>query len=390
MSKASDFQTSAFDGDDDNLDAPVTLRDIKRLFETQTRLIEEKLATQLTALCTEMNVVKTAVQSMAGDISALKERTNGVETACETLAGKQDETTNMIARLREKMDVMEKRYEAEIDKLEAFSRRDNLRFFGMAESANETFEICAKKVVDMLKDIIPGKTWKKDDIVRAHRVGKAPTYSAVTAGNGQSKPRPMIVKFQRWQDKMDILMKGRSALKRKGIQVAGDLTSRQQAEVKRHRDIGERAFYRGNKLVVEGPLQQQRGNNSSSNNNNNDRGHGRGGGGRDGQAISGRNQGRRSRSNDETLRKSPVDNARESGGALQGAVGGARSNSKHGQHSQQSRITEHWSRVGPSSPRQSPKQRPDRSQSAKWQRVSSSGSPQSLQNESEMRCDASD
>lgn len=388
---ASEILASAFDGVVENLDAPVTLRDIKRLFETQTRLIEEKLTSQMTALCTEMNVVKTAVQSMAGDISALKERTNGVETACETLAGKQDETANMIAMLRGRIDEMERRYEAEIDKLEAFSRRDNLRFFGMAESANETFEICAKKVVDMLKDIIPGRTWKKDDIVRAHRVGKAPTYSAVTAGSGQSKPRPMIVKFQRWQDKMDILMKGRPALKRKGIQVAGDLTSRQQAEVRRHRDIGERAFYRGNKLVVEGALQQPRSNNgSSNNNNNNDRGDGRGGGDRDGQGNGGRIQGRRSRSSDETLRKSPIDNARESGGPSQGAVGGARFNSRHGQHSQQSRITEHWSRIGSSSPRQSLKQRPDRSQSAKRQRFSSSGSPQSLQNESEMRCDASD
>ena len=297
--------------------------------------------------------------------------------------------------LRDKLDEMEKKYEAEIDKLEAFSRRDNLSFFGMAESVNETFEACAKKVVDLLKDTVPGKTWKSEDIVRAHRVGKPQTYSAVASGRGH--PRPMIVKFHRWQDKMDILMKGRPALKQKGVQVAGDLTNRQQAEIKRHRDNGERAFYRGNKLVVEGPLQQPRNdNNSSSNshrsNNNNDRGHRSGGNPRNGQPANDGNQGRRSRSSDATFRKSPpVSGAQESGGPLQGAASSARH--KPGQHSQrdsqQSRITEHWSRSGTPTPRQSPRQRADRSQSTKRQRVSSLGSPQS-QSGSVMGCDASE
>ena len=53
---------------------------------------------------------------------------------------------------------------------------------------------------------------------------------------------------------MDILTKGKQQLKRKGVKVAGDLTTRQQKVIKDYRDRGQRAYYKGNKLVVVGPL----------------------------------------------------------------------------------------------------------------------------------------
>ena len=54
---------------------------------------------------------------------------------------------------------------------------------------------------------------------------------------------------------MDILTKGRGGLKKKGITVAGDLTTRQQTTIQEHRDRGLRAYYKGNRLLVAGPLQ---------------------------------------------------------------------------------------------------------------------------------------
>ena len=65
----------------------------------------------------------------------------------------------------------------------------------------------------------------------------------------------MIVKFTRWSDKMDVLTKGREALKKKGLTVAGDPTTKQQNTIREHRQRGLRAYYKGNRLVVAGPLQ---------------------------------------------------------------------------------------------------------------------------------------
>ena len=67
----------------------------------------------------------------------------------------------------------------------------------------------------------------------------------------------MIVTFAKWSDKMAVLTKGREGLKRKGVRVAGDLTSKQQANIQEQRDRGMHAYYKGNRLVVAGPLQHR-------------------------------------------------------------------------------------------------------------------------------------
>ena len=342
------------DGVDDNPNRPVTLADIQVLLNRQTVAIETKLSDQLTPLYTELNTLVHSFQSMSVDIHDLKERTNGLESTCERLSDRQDVATASVEELRKDLIQLQRRYEDELDKLESFSRRDNLRFFGVAETYNESFETCATKMVELLQGVTR-KSWSKDDIVRAHRIGKQPSFASV-AGNRQSKPRPMIVKFAKWQDKMDILTKGRDVLKKKGVDVAGDLTSRQQARVKEYRDKGQRAYYRGNKFHVGGSLQQHH-NDNNENNNNNQR-HGR-----DGRGHGNGYHGRRSNSMDDTSRKSPVNSssATQNGG---GSVGGPSSGAE--------KTTAHLSRSDNCNPRQNPSPRLSRSQSSKRQRISSS------------------
>ena len=104
------------------------------------------------------------------------------------------------------------------------------------------------KVVSILQDTVPNRQWCRGDIVRAHRLGGK-------SRNGFSRPQPMIVKFTRWSDKMGILTKGRKALKKKGLTVAGDLTTKQQNTIREYRERGLRAYHKGNRQVVAGPLQ---------------------------------------------------------------------------------------------------------------------------------------
>ena len=235
-----------------------TLADLQRLMEQQTQAINDKLASQVGTLREDIDCVLNTVQTIASDIADLKERTRTLESTCDKLYEKQDDVAETVDDLQEDLEELKTRYDEELDKLEAFSRRDNLRFFGLAETPGETFDSCAAKVVDCLKDTVPGKNWSVDDVVRAHRVGQKPNFASMAASQGSKpKSRPMIVKLRRWQDKMDILTNGRAALKRKDIQVASDLTTRQSEQIRKHREKGLHAYFKGSKLIVAGPLKQQ-------------------------------------------------------------------------------------------------------------------------------------
>nr|KAG5701749.1 hypothetical protein BaRGS_004351 [Batillaria attramentaria] len=76
------------------------------------------------------------------------------------------------------------------------------------------------KVVDILCEAMPDKEWKPEDIIRAHRIGDK------ASGTENSKPRPLIAKFARWADKMNVLTKGREALRRKVGQEVYNMTIR--------------------------------------------------------------------------------------------------------------------------------------------------------------------
>jgi hypothetical protein len=97
---------------------------------------------------------------------------------------------------------------------EQYSRRSNIRIFGLEtrNSSSEAAEDCTKVVVDFCKDEL-GVDVKKDEIDRAHRVGRP---------NG-NKARALIVKFKSHFSKIKV-MKAKRQLKGKRIYVNEDLT----------------------------------------------------------------------------------------------------------------------------------------------------------------------
>ena len=77
-------------------------------------------------------------------------------------------------------------------------KKDNLRMLGIPQGGDPRFQkddICARAVTEALNGVAGPKRWTTDDIARVHRVGQI--------RNG--KPKPMIVEFNRWKDKMTIL-----------------------------------------------------------------------------------------------------------------------------------------------------------------------------------------
>ena len=132
-----------------------------------------------------------------------------------------------------------------------------MKFFNIPQSRNGNSDTCTERLLEFLHNTVLNKQWSRDDIVRTRRLGNS------NNNNGYTKPQPTIAKFAKWSDKMDILTKGKQQLKRKGVWVAGDLTTRQQKVIKDYRDRGQRAYHKGNKLVVAGPLPPRRWNHDS-------------------------------------------------------------------------------------------------------------------------------
>ena len=149
-------------------------------------------------------------------------------------------TNSAVTALEETLARTSTELEEKIDKLEGFSRRDNLKFFNIPQAADEDYDTCAMKAVDILRGTVPNKQWCRDDIVRAHRLGNNNNNNNNNNrnSNGPTKSQPIIAKFTRWSDKMDVLTKGREELKKKGITVTGDLTPKQQNTTQEHHDRG--------------------------------------------------------------------------------------------------------------------------------------------------------
>ena len=75
---------------------------------------------------------------------------------------------------------------SKVDRLEEFSRRDDLRMYGIPYSGdNEDYDACARAVSDVLNCVEGPRRWTPDEIARAHRIG----------GSRDGQPKHMIVKF---------------------------------------------------------------------------------------------------------------------------------------------------------------------------------------------------
>ena len=98
----------------------------------------------------------------------------------------------------EELKVSNETLTGQLDDLEQYTRRTNIRIYGIPESNVESAD--SREDTDILslnfvKEEL-GVDLKLEDISRSHRVGK-----------GSSKPRPIIVRLSRHNTKVDILRK---------------------------------------------------------------------------------------------------------------------------------------------------------------------------------------
>ena len=149
------------------------------------------------------------IDQLLADLKAKDERILALEKRVEELTSFQSVSKNTIKKL-----------EVKCDDNEQYSRRPSLRISNIPSAGyGENATKCVELVIDALK-VIPGVDLSKEDIVRAHRVGRV-------TGTDNTRPRQMIVRFKSW-DIRTKLYKGRKSLAN-NQKISLDLTKRRFA-----------------------------------------------------------------------------------------------------------------------------------------------------------------
>ena len=115
-----------------------------------------------------------------------------------------------------------KKQERELNDLQQYSRRKNLRIFNLKQDTNETAEQLEEKVCDLFTNTI-GVDTKPDMLDACHRVPWSASGPAPTFKDGKRRPQDIIVQFKTRKDR-DAVLKDRSKCAKKGHSVGEDLT----------------------------------------------------------------------------------------------------------------------------------------------------------------------
>ena len=189
------------------------------------------------------------------------------------LTDKLDLLTETIAKLNDRLDkkdiyiaALEARLslvEDSLDQLEQYSRRSNLRFFGIPESdggEDTTGKLLA--IVNETMGVTPPIV--SADVVTSHRLGRR-----LPGADAHARPRPVIVKFATTHVR-DVVIRARRRLRESGrgptLYVNEDLTRRRATlakktrELKKEKKITDCWTYNGKVLVkiIDGTVKEIR------------------------------------------------------------------------------------------------------------------------------------
>jgi hypothetical protein len=167
-----------------------------------------------------------------------------------------DEISVVFEEIKQEVIILKKRCEKleeekedlyrRVDRLEGYSRRSNLVFHNVEEEEEEDWSRTENIISDILKHRLEMAN-QEITIERAHRMGRKGV-----------KPRPIIVKFNKYKDKIKILDQSKK-LKGSRIGISEDYTERVReirAKLKEFlviaRSEGRYAVLRFDKLVIDG------------------------------------------------------------------------------------------------------------------------------------------
>lgn len=241
--------------------------------ETDMEIILREIRSSKTELLEELKSVKSDIKFIKDEVAEIKLDNTVTKTNVTKLQSKQTEFETKLKNMQKELDLVKSEKETlqldvdaladelysksesinkldnDIDQLEAYSRRDTVRVFGLPEQENENYATIKQYVIDEVLSVArPDIQWSSKDIVRTHRVGSENP-------DKPDQPRILLIKFLHWDHKMD-LYQGREALREKDIHVGDDLTKRQRQTLKRLANNGRLAYYYKGKLCFKEQVQE--------------------------------------------------------------------------------------------------------------------------------------
>lgn len=183
------------------------------------------------------------------------EEVSSVQEKNKILQQQLDSTAEENVKLKEDFEALRVR----IVKQEDYSRRENLRFYNIPESAQETNDDCIQKVKQVLSDLGAPSDIKFHAI---HRTGKPNNYGASSKSEGEPRPRPMMARFLSRIDSEAIWFMSKEVLKSprfSTVLIDKDLSPESareranfRAAYKKAKDlnIAEKVFIKGKNLII--------------------------------------------------------------------------------------------------------------------------------------------
>ena len=204
---------------------------ISRIDNEQKKLNEEREAEPLSMWTTTsgrtVEEIDKAVAELSLELGELKLVTGGGKAARANKVGAWAEDGGN--EIPESTSQILEELQAKVTYLEDYSRRDNLKFFGIKEEKGETWEDCEEKVKQILvgdmklEDIESNPEW---GFVRVHRVGK---FKA-----GSEQPRPVVAKFKSWKVKNMVLMNSKSLQDNESVHRLCEDFSKKTDDIRKH------------------------------------------------------------------------------------------------------------------------------------------------------------
>ena len=194
------------------------------------------------ALDSKLDQLATRIEAMvATKIEELERKFQNVQNEVKKLKDDVDDSINHVESvLKYDIDCV---WDYAV-KNEQYSRKNNLRSFGLEEEDRENLE---EKFITSVRDHLK-EDITSEEIEIIHRIGPKKSGEGGDQGSRrEGKPRPVIVKFHSNKSKMKILLK-RKLLKGKGVVISEDMAddiAKRLKELKRKRSVESSWFCNG-------------------------------------------------------------------------------------------------------------------------------------------------
>ena len=156
--------------------------------------------TEMQSLREEMQELKTGLSKVLSEVVKVGQKFDSFEERFSVVEGKLKSQSDEMREVRKGMGVFEEKVrflEERVIDQEARSRRNNLIFHGVEESANEPYD-CTQLAIAIVRDKC--KVTEKVSIERAHRLG-GKRHNTNGASQAPLRPRPIIVRFHDFNQK---------------------------------------------------------------------------------------------------------------------------------------------------------------------------------------------